>query len=171
MLLYEDIITGDEMFSDAFPMKEVDGMAYEVDCQMIVVKDGDVDIGANPSAEEQDEAIEAGATTVNNVAHSFRLQPTSYDKKQYLVHLKDYVKAVTKTLEEKDSEDAAAALREFKAKANDFAKKIVGNLKNYEFYTGEKMDPNGMVALLNYRDDGITPYFTFWKHGLKVVKL
>lgn len=62
MLLYEDVITGDELFSDAFPMcvysssarhlgslcirKEVDGIVFEVDCQMIVIKPGaDVDIG------------------------------------------------------------------------------------------------------------------------------
>jgi hypothetical protein len=62
MLLYEDVITGDELFSDAFPLcvcssssrqlgslcirKEVDGIVFEVDCQMIVVKPGaDVDIG------------------------------------------------------------------------------------------------------------------------------
>lgn len=172
MLLYEDIISGDEMFSDAFPMKEVDGVAYEVDCQMIIVKEGDVDIGANPSAEEQEEALEAGAKTVNNIAHSFRLQATTYDKKQYLLHLKGYMKAVADKIGEKGDKDAAAAaVTEFKAKANDFAKKVVGKLKDYEFYTGEKMDPDGMVALLNYRDDGITPYFTFWKHGLKEVKL
>ena len=28
-----------------------------------------------------------------------------------------------------------------------------------------------MVALLNYREDGITPYFTFFKDGVKVEKL
>ena len=52
------------------------------------------------------------------------------------------------------------------------------------------MNPDGMVALLNYREDGTTrmsrsdlyvvtfakmpsvpAYFTFWKHGLKEVKL
>jgi len=33
------------------------------------------------------------------------------------------------------------------------------------------MNPEGMVALLNYRADGVTPYFTFWKDGLKEVKL
>ena len=51
------------------------------------------------------------------------------------------------------------------------------------------MDPEGMVALLNYREDGITrkgtpfscylvlttctsvAYFTFWKDGLEEVKL
>jgi len=50
------------------------------------------------------------------------------------------------------------------------------------------MDPDGMVALLNYREDGITrtsqscahndystiwsvAYFVFWKEGLKEEKL
>lgn len=33
------------------------------------------------------------------------------------------------------------------------------------------MDPDGMVALLNYREDGVTPYFTFFKDGLAVEKL
>lgn len=168
MLLYEDIISGDEMFSDAFPMKHVDGIAYEVDCQMIIIKEGDVDIGANPSAEEQEEALEAGAATVNNIVHSFRLQPTVYDKKAYLSHLKAYMKNVADKLAEKGD---PAAVTDFKTKANDFAKKIVGKFKDYEFYTGENMNVDGMVALLNYREDGVTPYFTFWKHGLKEVKL
>ena len=45
-------------------------------------------LGANPSAEEQEEALEDGATQVNNVVHSFRLQPTTFDKKTYLTYLK-----------------------------------------------------------------------------------
>lgn len=28
-----------------------------------------------------------------------------------------------------------------------------------------------MVALLNYREDGTTPYFTFWKDGMKITKI
>ena len=27
------------------------------------------------------------------------------------------------------------------------------------------------VALLNYREDGVTPFLTFWKHGLKEEKV
>lgn len=124
MLLYEDVISGDELFSDAFPVydpslvywipdsylysKEVNGIVYEVDCQLIVVKAGaDIDIGnsdapvlslalnyfhktlgANPSAEDQEEALEDGAAQVNNVIHSFRLQSTTFDKKSYLTYLK-----------------------------------------------------------------------------------
>ncbi|KAF8076446.1 translationally controlled tumor-associated [Lyophyllum atratum] len=169
MLLYEDIITGDEMFSDAFPLKTVKAgdvdVAYEVDCQLVTVKPGaDIDIGANPSAEDADEALEDGATQVNNVVHSFRLQSTQFDKKSYLTYLKAYMKSVKAKL----PEDRVPA---FEKGAQDLAKKIVANFKDFEFYSGESMNPDGMVALLNYREDGITPYFTFWKDGLKEVKL
>jgi len=168
MLLYTDIITGDEMFSDAFPVKTVDDIAYEVDCAMITVKPGaDVDIGANPSAEEQEEALDDGTVQINNVIHSFRLQYTQFDKKSYLTYLKGYMKAVKTKLGETKPERVEA----FEKGAQAYAKKIVANFKDFEFYTGENMNPDGMIALLNYREDGITPYFTFWKDGLKEVKL
>ncbi|KAG8797964.1 hypothetical protein FRC17_007597 [Serendipita sp. 399] len=185
MLLYEDIITGDEMFSDAFPLwvaedlnadfgpsyprKEVDEVAYEVDCAMVTFKEGDVDIGANPSTEEQEEGVDDTAQTVNNVVHSFRLQPTTFDKKSYLGYLKGYMKAIKAKLQENGCSEAD--VKAFETKAGAFAKKVVGNFKDFEFYTGESMNPEGMVALLNYREDGVTPYFTFWKDGLKQVKL
>ncbi|KAJ7276560.1 hypothetical protein B0H12DRAFT_1085491 [Mycena haematopus] len=167
MLLYEDIITGDEMFSDAFPVKVVDDIVYEVDCAMITIKEGDVDIGANPSAEEQEEALEEGASQVNNVVHSFRLQSTAFDKKSFLTYLKGYMKSVKTKL----AETAPDRVEAFEKGAQTFAKKIVANFKDYEFYTGENMNPDGMIALLNYREDGVTPYFTFWKDGLKEIKL
>jgi len=39
----------------------------------------------------------------------------------------------------------------FEKGAQAYAKKIVANFKDFEFYTGETMNPDGMVALLNYR--------------------
>ncbi|KAG7449157.1 translationally controlled tumor-associated [Guyanagaster necrorhizus] len=168
MLLYEDVISGDEMFSDAFPLKPVDDIVFEVDCQTITIKAGaDVDIGANPSAEEQDDAVEDGATQVNNVVHSFRLQSTAFDKKSYLSYLKGYMKSIKTKLAETNPDRVEA----FEKGAQAYAKKIVANFKDFEFYTGETMNADGMVALLNYREDGVTPYFTFWKDGLKEVKL
>jgi len=167
MLLYTDIISNDEMFSDAFPIKVVDDIVYEVDCQMIIVKEGDVDIGANPSAEEAEEALEAGASQVNNVIHSFRLQQTSFDKKSFLGYLKGYMKTVKAELQKTHPDRVEI----FEKGAAAYAKKIIANFKDFEFYTGEGMNPDGQVALLNYREDGVTPYFTFWKDGLKEVKL
>lgn len=134
---------------------------------MIQVADGDVDIGANPSAEDAEEAADSDVQTVNNVVHSFRLQSTGFDKKSYLTYLKGYMKSIKAYLAEHKPEEVES----FEKGAQAFAKKIVGNFKDYDFYTGESMDPDGMVALLNYREDGTTPYLIFWKHGIKEEKI
>ena len=57
-----------------------------------------VSSGANPSAEEADDALEEGSSQVNNVVYSFRLQTTSFDKKSFLTYLKGYMKAVKSKL-------------------------------------------------------------------------
>ena len=88
--------------------------------------------------------MEDGAQQVNNVVHSFRLVSTQFDKKSYLGHLKEYMKSIKAKLAETNPERVPA----FEKGAAAFAKKIVGNFKDYEFYTGESMDVNGMVALL-----------------------
>ncbi|KAJ1670472.1 hypothetical protein EV182_008186 [Spiromyces aspiralis] len=170
MKVFEDVITNDELFSDAYPVKLVDDIAYEVDCKMVQIKEGvDVDIGANPSTEgDADDQYDADdtVTTVNNIAHSFRLQATSFDKSSYKVYIKDYMKQIQKHLEQTNPERVTA----FQKGAAAVVKKVLTNFKDYEFYTGSSMNPDGMVALLNYREDGITPYFTFFKDGLKEVK-
>lgn len=141
----------------------MDDIVYEVDCQTILVKPGaDIDIGdidapfflslalthfktpgANPSAEEQDEALEDGAVQVNNVVHSFRLQSTTFDKKSYLAYLKvilffllpsmvlngqyqGYMKAVKEKL-------GPERVKAFESGAGAHAKKIIANFKDFEF--------------------------------------
>lgn len=165
--LYTDKISGDEMFSDGYDFKEIDDVIYEVDAANIVVQEGDVDIGANPSAEEQQEALENGGQQVINIVHSFRLQQTSFDKKSYLTYLKGYMKAIKLKLQAESPERVEV----FEKNAQEFAKKVLGNFKDYDFYTGESGNPDGMVALLNFREDGITPFLIFWKDGLKDVKI
>ncbi|KAJ1725449.1 hypothetical protein LPJ53_000379 [Coemansia erecta] len=174
MLLYSDIISGDELFSDAFPMKEVPG-GYEVDCKMITIDAVNVDTGANASAEEADEGTLDAAETVNNVVYSFRLASTNFDKKSYMTYIKGYMKDLEKKLAEPQGDEDEAKTKErvdkFKKDAAGLVKKILGNFKDYEFFTGESMNPEGMVALLNYREDGVTPFFTFFADGVKKQKL
>ncbi|KAH6681851.1 translationally controlled tumor protein [Halenospora varia] len=169
MIIYKDIITGDELMSDSYDMKEVDGTVYEINCDMIVEGAVSVNTGANASAEEAEEGVEDGAIQVNNVVNSFRLQQTSFDKKQYLSHLKTYMKKVKEGLKAKGAEESV--ITDFEKGAQAYAKKIVGSFKNYDFYIGESMDPDGMVILMNYREDGTTPYVTVWKHGLVAEKI
>ena len=54
------------------------------------------------------------------------------------------MKAVKEHLQKTNPDRVAA----FEKGAQAFAKKIVGNFKDYEFYVGESMNPEGMVALL-----------------------
>jgi hypothetical protein len=79
------------------------------------------------------------------------------------------MKAVKEKLKEKGADEAE--VKDFETKAQGFAKKIIGNFKDYEFYTSESMNPDGMIVLLNYREDGTTPYITVWKHGLIEMKV
>ncbi|KAK4156028.1 Mss4-like protein [Chaetomidium leptoderma] len=169
MIIFKDIITDDEIISDSYDIKEVDGVAYEADCAMITEAGVQVDTGANASAEEASEEFEDTAVKVNNIVHSFRLQSTSFDKKSYLAYLKGYMKAVKGKLQEAGK--SADEVKAFETGAAAFAKKIIGGFKDYEFYTGESMNPDGMVVLLNYREDGVTPYIIVWKHGLKEMKV
>lgn len=170
MIIFKDIITDDEIISDSYDLKEVDGIVYEADCAMITEGNVDVDIGANASAEEAEEALDDQVVKVNNIVHSFRLQSTSFDKKSYLSYLKGYMKAVKKGLEEAGKPEAE--VKAFETGAQKFVKeKLLANFKDWEFYTGESMNPDGMVVLLNYREDGTTPYVVVWKHGLKEMKV
>ena len=91
--------------------------------------------------------MEDGAIQVNNLVHAFRLQTTVFDKKSYVTYLKTYMKAVKEKLKEKDPD----RVRVFETAAAAYAKKIVASFKDYEFYTGEGSNTEGMVALLNYR--------------------
>lgn len=80
-----------------------------------------------------------------------------------------YMKKVKEELKKKGaSEDE---VKEFETNAGAFAKKLIANFKDYDFYIGESMDPDGMVVLMNYREDGITPFVTVWKHGLTEMKV
>lgn len=54
------------------------------------------------------------------------------------------MKAVKAKLESSAPDQVGA----FEKAAAGFAKKVVANFKDYEFYTGESMDTEGMVALL-----------------------
>ncbi|KAI0443398.1 Mss4-like protein [Xylaria telfairii] len=171
MLIYKDAITDskDELLSDSYDIKEVDGVVYEADCAMIEIGAVNVDTGANASAEEAEEGLEDAAQKVNNIVHSFRLQPTSFDKAGYGAYLKGYMKKVLAHLKAKNAPESE--IDAFKKGAATFSKKVLGSFKDWEFYTGESMDVDGMVVLLNYREDGVTPYVVVWKHGVEEMKV
>ena len=109
-----------------------------------------IDTGANASAEEADEALEDADVKVNNIVNSFRLQSTNFDKKGYLVYLKGYMKAVKAALQERGAR--AEEITAFEKGAQTYVKeKLLPNFKDFEFYTGESMNPDGLYVPLHPR--------------------
>ena len=70
---FQDLVSGDEIISDTWNLKDIDDVVYEVDCKKVTKGAENVDIGANPSAEEQEEALDEGSKQVIDVVDAFRL--------------------------------------------------------------------------------------------------
>lgn len=175
MIIFKDILTGDELFTDSNKLNLVDDCLYEVSCTHISRKQGEIVLdGANPSAEEEgdmggpDETVESGLDLVLNQ----RLQSTSFNKSDY----KNYLKTYTKALQDKwkEMELTPEQLAEYKEKFTLAVKKVLPKLDDVEFYLGESCNPDGMVALLEYRDkpdgSGEEALMLFYKHGLESEK-
>lgn len=81
--------------------------------------------------------------------------------------LTEYCKKVLDKLKETDPEKA----KEFQASAQGAVKKILANYDNYDLYMGESMQEDSMYVLVDFREDGTTPYATVWKYGLEEYKV
>lgn len=171
MRIYKDIITGDEMFADTYKMKLVDDVMYEVYGKLVSRTQDDIVLaGSNPSAEEADEGTDTAVETGVDVVMNHRLSECFAfgDKKSYTLYLKDYMKKVLAKLEENSPDQVEV----FKTNMNKVMKELLGRFKDLQFFTGESMDCDGMVALCEYRDiDGASvPVLMFFKHGLEEEK-
>jgi len=169
MIIYKDIITGDEMFSDIYKIKETsNGILFEVEGKMVSRSD-DIDdalIGANASAEGGDEGNEASSVSGVDIVLNHKLQETSFSKETFKAYIKDYMKTIKGKLEE-DNKDR---VKPFMGGAAEAVKMILSNFKDWQFFTGESTNVDGMVGLLNFREDGVTPYMVFFKDGLEIEK-
>ncbi|CAH2292239.1 translationally-controlled tumor [Pelobates cultripes] len=147
MIIYRDIISGDEMFSDIYKIKESScGLCYEFEGKMVSRTEGPIDdalIGGNASAECPNEGSDL--TTVTGV--DIKTQDSG-----------------------KLEETNPTRVKPFMTGAAEKIKDILGNFKNYQFLTGEGMNTEAMVALLDFREDGITPFMIFFKDGLELEK-
>ncbi|KAL2006886.1 hypothetical protein VTN00DRAFT_9554 [Thermoascus crustaceus] len=180
MIIYKDILSGDEVLSDTFQLKEVEGgVLWECDCRKYLKKTNEEFAleGANPSAEGEDEDAggEGETKLVYDVEDQFRLvwlkteEGMKPSKDAFKAHLKAYVKKVNNKLKEKGASEET--IKAFQAGAPGAVKKILANYDNYDVLMGASMDGDAMHVLIDYREDGVTPYATVWKHGLEEMKV
>ena len=167
MLVYQDLLTGDELLSDSFPYREIEnGILWEVDGKWVVQGAIDVDIGANPSAEGggDDEGVDDQAVKVVDIVDTFRLQEQPpFDKKQFVTFMKRYIKNLSAKLDAEKQE-------EFKKNIEGATKYLLGKLKDLQFFVGESMHDDGGLVFAYYKDGATNPTFLYFSHGLKEVK-
>ena len=145
----------------------------------------DFDIGANASAEEGAEGTEEASESGVDLILNHRLVETGFGKKaDYMNYLKDYMKRVVTYLETNDKADQVES---FKKNINGVMKGLLGRFSDLQFFTGnfdglgsisylkliiwftgESMDPKGMIILVEYKEVNgeERPVVMFFKHGL-----
>merc|ERR1712037_662796 len=145
MHIYKDVFSGDELFSDTYPMKLVSECIYEVIGKYETRKGDQVVLaGSNASAEEADEGTDEGAVSGIDIVLNHQLCETGFgSKKDFTVYLKEYM-----------------------------MKDVLGNFKDLQFFTGESMDAEAMIAMCLYKDVNgeEKPVLMFFKHGLEEEK-
>uniref|UniRef100_A0A8C8DTU1 Tumor protein, translationally-controlled 1 n=1 Tax=Oryzias sinensis TaxID=183150 RepID=A0A8C8DTU1_9TELE len=129
MIIYKCVISGDEMFSDIYKIKETE-IFYEVEGKTVTRTEGfdDALIGANASAEEATETNESSTVSGVDIVLNHNLQETGFDKKGYLTYIKDYMKSIKAKLQESNPD----RVEKFMAEAQVAVKGVVGNIKKYQ---------------------------------------
>ncbi|KAM7278578.1 hypothetical protein ACFE04_005712 [Oxalis oulophora] len=167
MLVYQDLLTGDELLSDSFTYKEIEnGMLWEVEGKWVVQGGVDVDIGANPSAEgaDADEGVDDQAVRVVDIVDTFRLQEQPpFDKKQFVAFVKKFIKQLTPKLD-------GEAQEKFKKGIEGATKYLLPKLKDLQFFVGESMHDDSTLVFAYYKDGAADPTFIYFPHSLKEVK-
>merc|ERR1711976_424911 len=170
-MIYKDVFSGDELFSDTYKVNLINNVVYEVVGKYETRKGDEVVLeGANASAEEADDGTDEGSTSGVDVVLNHRLVETGFgSKKDFTVYLKDYMKKVVEHLEKNDRK---AEIDEFKTNINTYMKDLLGRYKDLQFFTGESMDPEAMIAMCEYKDVNgeDRPVLMFFKHGLEEEK-
>nr|M5B4R7.1 RecName: Full=Translationally-controlled tumor protein homolog; Short=GTx-TCTP1 [Grammostola rosea]BAN13536.1 GTx-TCTP1 [Grammostola rosea] len=173
MIIFKDMITGDEMFTDSSKYKVVDDCILEVECRHVTRRMGDIQLeGANPSQEEADEGTDEVTESGLDLVLNQRLVETGFSKSDYKNYLKTYTKALQDKWKEVGMSDSQMA--EAKTKFTEAVKKVLPKVGDLQFFMGESSNPDGLVALLEYREnsDGTeTPVMMFFKHGLEEEKV
>ncbi|XP_065732542.1 translationally-controlled tumor protein-like [Phocoena phocoena] len=123
--------------------------------------------GGNASVQgPEEEGTESTEITGVGIVMNHHLQETSYTKEAYKKYIKDYMKSIKGKLEEQRPE----RVKRFMTGTAEQIKRILANFNNCQLLIGENMNPDGMVVLLDYGEDGVSPYMIFFKGRLDMEK-
>lgn len=177
MRIFEDVLTGDEVMTDAIPFTlEYEGTIMKVQTAYVNADSDDIEVYA---AGEFDSANNAGGAgepveKVLNVVKSANLQQVTLDKKQFMAYIKEYLKKIVPIIEKTDAEKVA----KFKEQITIFTKNMVKNFDELEFYCGKNSYDEdedkikGAIIISMWEDESASaPVFYYINDGLKAVKV
>uniref|UniRef100_A0A8C2V8K2 Translationally-controlled tumor protein n=1 Tax=Chinchilla lanigera TaxID=34839 RepID=A0A8C2V8K2_CHILA len=150
MIIYRYLISHDKMFSDFYKIWEIVDQKYlEVEGKMVSRTEGNIDdslIGGNTSTEgPEGKGTESTVDVGVDIVMNHNLQETSFTKQAYKKYIKDYMKSIKGRLKEQRPQ----RIKPFMTGAAEQIKHILANFKNYQFFIGANMNPDGTVALLD----------------------
>jgi len=180
MIIYKDIISGDELFSDAFEIEEnFQGAFYKLRPKKIKVGATQLDgaaFGFNASEEGgEDEGVDDSEVVTKwdvQDQHQLETVPPFANSKEFVKgYFKDYCKRVKEILEEKGQEDEAKEWMKMAASGLAFMKKqLTSKDDGYELFIGQKQDYEGSMGYINW-DENDEPYMLFFKHAIEAEKV
>merc|ERR1712121_30606 len=169
MIIFKDVVSGDELFSDTFKYKKFQDAMYRVEGKMTTEKTevDDSMFGGNASAEDGAENYESEGVSGIDVVLAHKLVETAFTKKTYKPYIKDYMKGVKNKLgDTKSDEELEAFQKSASAVVVNF---ILKNFDDFQFFLGESLDAEAMVVLCRWEDE--VPCLYFFKDGIDAEKV
>lgn len=170
MIVFKDIITGDELFTDdnadRSPNFDKDSLFYEIECKMITKQSEEIDAsayGGNPSQEEEAEqldqaAIEKGLDLI--IKYDVEECAVVDSKKSLNSYFKKYLKSLAKRLQSDECHKKALGCfkENFKNPKEAMEKFTALFDDDCTVYIGKKYDPsecNATPMIGKWNDDGM----------------
>ena len=161
--LYKCPFTKNELFSDAYPIKDTyNGFVFEVETEMITKEAMQFNIGDCEDVDDQ-------SSRVNNLIDGHQLVNAGFDKKTFQIWAKGYITKITLQFKEDNKlENTDQKMIDFKTNVTALVKDALENFTEYEFYLGEDNDIDGCVGFSKWTDpkNDKGPKIYFIKQGL-----
>ena len=176
MIVYKDLISGDEMMTDAFPRNSVhdkDGNIveglFEVESSMSVKGSDNVDIGCGNAFGGEEETNDGSVEKVNNIVDSFTYTEVPFGNKSELKeYLRDYFRSIRAKLKEEGTPQPE--IKEFMSQAPAMVVFLLSQFSDMQTFAGESMTAEGGMAFGYYKDGAHCPTFVYITKSLEAEK-
>ncbi|KAL3675789.1 hypothetical protein R1sor_025737 [Riccia sorocarpa] len=164
MLVYQDLLTADELLDNSFPINKelVDGVLWEVEGKWVTKEPVKVDVAVNRPADKGDPdfSVHDEPKKVIDVVDTFQLQEKSVVTDD--ATLVDTVKKYVDNLTPKVSADRQAHI---KKNFHAAIKYLSGKVKDRKLYVGESMKDECAPVFCYYKEGTTNPTFVYFADG------